>query len=341
MNFSGPIKPGGDDSAMPQPLLRLNLSGSPDLFEMWHEALSDWSDTVLYDKSFANFEFMAEAWKFGMLHIHRSEKNVPVKFTRMRRHLKNSEPCLQVRVAWHGDTLLEIEGRQHFLKAGRIQLIDCSRSMFGLSARISLLGTFIPHSAVGYDPSVHPPVIEIDLGSPLGRILADFIADTFERVRTMDARTTAAFEPGFCAFVSTYVRNTLPESARPVFQTARSNSMHRFIDQNLHLPDIGIDTLLEKFGAARATIYRDFEEDGGIASYITNRRLEQASEELARSLPRRGLVTEVAEKWHFSSTSHFCRLFKEKFGVSPSEMAGQSDLAPLAIGAGPERSDAA
>jgi AraC-like DNA-binding protein len=338
VNYSGPITSVGGNDPMPQPIHRLKLSGSADLIEIWHAALSSWTDSVLYEKSFANFEVVAEAWKLGTLNIHRNTKNVPVKFTRHRRHLKNNEPCLHVRVALHGDTLLDIEGRQYLLKAGRIQLIDYSRTLTGLSAQTTLLGTFIPHSAVGYDPSFHPPVIEIDMGSPLGRILADFIADTFERVRAMDARTTTALEPGFYAFISTYVRNTLPEMARPDFQAARSNSMHRFIDQNLHLPEIGIDTLLAKFGAARATIYRDFEDDGGIASYITGRRLDKACEELALSLPRRGLVTEVAEKWHFSSTSHFCKLFKEKFGVSPSEMAGQSELAISGLDDRPQRS---
>jgi AraC-like DNA-binding protein len=316
----------GDTSLVPSHPFRVFETRNQ--MENWRERVSYLYDVTLGDQSPAEFRLLAEAWKLGELVLNRNTNTAQLTYTRGHTHLRKVDPeYLHLRVLRRGASILNIDGRDYLQSAGKIHLVDYSRTMTATTMAVIQQGAFIPHSAIGYDPSIHPPIIEIDLLSPLGHILGDFIDGTFDQIQTMDAKSAAEFEPSFCAFVSAFVRNTLPEEVRPLFQAERSNSMHRFIDQNIHLSEIGIESLLAKFGAARATIYRDFENDGGVGRYVMERRLEKACDELGRCQPQRGLVQEIAEKWHFSSTSYFCRLFKQRFGVSPGEIAGRPEVA--------------
>jgi AraC-like DNA-binding protein len=96
--------------------------------------------------------------------------------------------------------------------------------------------------------------------------------------------------------------------------------MRRYIERNLRDPALDSDCLRRNLGASRATVYRDFAADGGVAHYIMDRRLERALSDLVQQTPMRGLVTAVAQDWHFDSVSHFSQRFRQKFGVSPSDM---------------------
>ncbi|MDX5361953.1 MAG: helix-turn-helix domain-containing protein, partial [Alphaproteobacteria bacterium] len=117
---------------------------------------------------------------------------------------------------------------------------------------------------------------------------------------------------------------------------SRSASMRNFLECNLQVADLGLDTLRKTFGASRSTVYRDFAPHGGLQSFIMLRRLERAYKDLANSVPTRGVVTAVAEKWCFNSVSHFSSLFRLRFGVSPSEVTGLWQYRPGALDPGGE-----
>jgi AraC-like DNA-binding protein len=97
-------------------------------------------------------------------------------------------------------------------------------------------------------------------------------------------------------------------------------AMRDFVNVNLGDLDLDVDTLRATFHCSRATAYRLFEPQGGVAAYIRDQRLMRCFAELTRpaKLPR--LVSEVATRWGFENPSHFNRLFKAKFGLPPSRL---------------------
>ncbi|GAB4247499.1 MAG: hypothetical protein Kow00129_08060 [Thermoleophilia bacterium] len=69
-----------------------------------------------------------------------------------------------------------------------------------------------------------------------------------------------------------------------------------------------------------------FEDTGeSVSRRIIRRRLDRCREELARSQPRPGFVTEVAFRWGFKDSSHFSRAFKQFHGLSPREFQRRVD----------------
>jgi AraC-like DNA-binding protein len=115
------------------------------------------------------------------------------------------------------------------------------------------------------------------------------------------------------------------ETRRAAAETQRAR-LRRFIDANLHDPDLGAELLCRRFGVSRASLYRLFAPLGGVSEHIRNRRLRRVFEAL--SDPAQSLaMTQVAERYGFTVWSSFSRAFKSRFGMTPGEARGQGAVA--------------
>lgn len=93
-------------------------------------------------------------------------------------------------------------------------------------------------------------------------------------------------------------------------------SITEIVDENLFNP-LNISDLASLSGRSLSTFKREFKEiyNSPPLQWIRNRRLEKASELLLHSTFS---VTEVCFSTGFENVAHFSKVFKEKFGVSPS-----------------------
>lgn len=80
--------------------------------------------------------------------------------------------------------------------------------------------------------------------------------------------------------------------------------------------------LCRRFGISRATLYRDLASVGGLKTFVSGIRLEQARRDLETATSARGVVRRVAERWGYYDPSHFNTAFSRKFGRSPSQVIG-------------------
>ncbi len=143
------------------------------------------------------------------------------------------------------------------------------------------------------------------------------------------------------AVAGAFCQGPVREDAAMPFEDAARDAVRAFIVHNLDDPGLGPARLCRRFGLSRTRLYRLFEPFGGVAGYIREQRLDRAFRELAeRDLGQRRLV-EVALECGFDSQSHFCRLFRQRFGMTPGEAMEQGRSARLrrsqADGDGPSR----
>ncbi len=130
---------------------------------------------------------------------------------------------------------------------------------------------------------------------------------------------------------------------RAVFgQESRAQAVRAYIEDNLHDAGLGIDQLCRRFATSRRTLYRMFADDGGIARYVTERRLARAFDELGAASPARGLVKGVALSLGFADQKQFGRLFRQRFAIAPSDAVGLGSTAdrPAPEGGGSLQGDA-
>jgi AraC-like DNA-binding protein len=216
-----------------------------------------------------------------------------------------------------GDTIYLANARGAYLS-------DISREHTAISGTEDCFLAYIPHAAVGYDPTQHPPWMFIDETTPAGHLLTDAlisIRTQLGHIRESEARALAA---GLCGLVKGLMLNVRNcGDTRETVKVARLRLLRGFLDTNLHNPDLGISDITDNFGVSRSTIFRDFAPEGGLDRYILRRRLERAYIDLNDQPATRGRITQIAESWGFQSMSHFYRVFRAEFGCAPGDVMPQ------------------
>jgi AraC-like DNA-binding protein len=90
------------------------------------------------------------------------------------------------------------------------------------------------------------------------------------------------------------------------------------IERRLGSPTLGIADLCRRLQISRSSLHRLFAEEGGVQAYIRGRRLEAARTALLD--PGNGeTVGAIAERLGFSDTAHLSRLFRARYGETPSD----------------------
>lgn len=108
-----------------------------------------------------------------------------------------------------------------------------------------------------------------------------------------------------------------------VYRTVRDRAA-RYLEMRLLDPGLDVARIARACAVSRTTLYRAFEEEAGLKRYIQCRRLDRARDALGRRVAGRPSVADIAHDHGFSSPSHFSRAFRERFGLSPSDVPAGS-----------------
>jgi AraC-like DNA-binding protein len=95
----------------------------------------------------------------------------------------------------------------------------------------------------------------------------------------------------------------------------------RFLVDHLRDPALGVASLCEHLDCSRATAYRLFEHDGGVACYIQRQRLHRCLRELTRvSRAPPDFIDKLARSWQLGGAARFRRLCSEEFGIDADQV---------------------
>lgn len=94
-----------------------------------------------------------------------------------------------------------------------------------------------------------------------------------------------------------------------------------FMEQN-YMNDLSLEEMASYTGRSLSTFKRDFQKYSELTPqrWIIRRRLEAACELLRTSQLK---VSEVCGKVGFKNLSHFSKIYKERYGVAPTEMRAE------------------
>ncbi len=207
-------------------------------------------------------------------------------------------------------------------RPGEIHLFDQAPEARGATTGWHhMQSVFMPYSAIRYEPKRHPAHVRVDLDQPVGRMLWSAMESVFAELPGASRAEASLMAAGFAGLVRSLVLGGDRSAGSSCeFDAARRLAMRRFLDEHLDDPELGVASLCAAFGASRATIYRDFADEGGVARFVTRRRLERAYRDLAGGPPDRGRVRRIAERWGFACPYHFSRVFRKRFDLWPSEV---------------------
>ncbi|MEM0987913.1 MAG: AraC family transcriptional regulator [Pseudomonadota bacterium] len=290
--------------------------------ESWREARRDLHDVLPVAGDFSNSYFRTSSYRVD---------NIVFSKTRMRnlilqrrdRHLHDDESSfLRVRLFETDGAVNLSDGTPTKTNRGQISVLDYSRASDMVTTDMLQIGVYVPHAAIGYDTRKHPTDICLNAGTSAARILANAIRSYYAELHELDVDHAAQVASSFTGMLAGLVDGGAMSHDERSVRRARVNAMCNFLEHQLKDPSLSISALEKSFGASRATIFRDFSDYGGVGKYIQARRLERAFSELSDASPRRGVVTSVAEAWGFTSSAHFNRLFRARYGFSPGSAVG-------------------
>jgi len=94
-----------------------------------------------------------------------------------------------------------------------------------------------------------------------------------------------------------------------------------FIEENLENPMLDTSMVANAIGLSARQLNRIFELDGtSVSRFVWNRRLECAHGSLVDMSMRHVQVAEIAFRWGFSSSAHFTRAFRKRYGLPPGAL---------------------
>lgn len=212
-----------------------------------------------------------------------------------------------------------IDGEPMTVSPASAHLVDWSRRHKSITTQVSGQSLLIPHELIGYDPSRHAAHHSIGTATAGGNILCVTLDRYLAAIREGRAE-----EAALCADLCVDLVRRLfldgENSRRTEPAPHLSDFMVRgYIRNHLADTDLGPERICHDLNLSRATLYRLFAEDGGVARYIDGLRLERCFADLLYAPQRRGEVRRIAEAWGFHDASLFNRKFRRHFGMAPSD----------------------
>lgn len=92
-----------------------------------------------------------------------------------------------------------------------------------------------------------------------------------------------------------------------------------YIERQLRDPSLSPSTVAAGVGVSLRSLHRSFQDTpDSVSGVIRRRRLVRARDDLLAGES----VGQVARRWQFADPSHFSRVFKRQFGLSPRDLVG-------------------
>ncbi|MFF5533450.1 helix-turn-helix domain-containing protein [Streptomyces cinerochromogenes] len=156
----------------------------------------------------------------------------------------------------------------------------------------------------------------------LGSLVTSFLSRLVDTAATYPQQTGESIARSVVDLVQTVAEERLGRAAADTPTAARMSLLRirAYIDQHLTDPDLTPEAIARAHHISVRYLHKLFEaEDVTVGQWIQQRRLERCRRDLARRHAAGLTIAAVANRWGFSSASHFSRVFRIAYGVSPAE----------------------
>jgi AraC-like DNA-binding protein len=94
-----------------------------------------------------------------------------------------------------------------------------------------------------------------------------------------------------------------------------------YIEEHLREADLTPKSIANALGITPGYLHRLFSDSTeSVARYVLRRRLEECHRCLSDCMHSGRSVTDIALEYGFNSLPHFSRVFRSRFGITPSEL---------------------
>ncbi|MFK0252815.1 helix-turn-helix domain-containing protein [Streptomyces sp. NPDC090445] len=304
-----------------------------DRLAYWHEVISQTYGelaSVRLDISTPTdepFQGMLTAAQVGSMGVATTESD-PVQVRQSTRGVAGAdEDHVNVCLVERGRLVIDQNGGQALLPPGSLTLFDTTRPYTSTLPAAFLMHVFqIPRWMLGVREAdlrriasvpIHADTQTSALVIPFLALLATQAGSHSPHIGELLARNAADL---VATLLAERLEGEDPDTGTDAARTALRLRIKAFVDRHLADPDLSPQTIAAAHHVSVRHVHRLFQdEDTTVGRWIQHRRLEACRRELARPGRNAPAVTAVAQRFGFTSPSHFSRAFRTAYGASPRE----------------------
>ena len=301
-----------------------------DAFDVYRDSFIDICDVRdVAEDGRTGFHSRTRAHMFGSAMVARAHSSAQT-LAREAAHIRRSGiDHINVVVNMAG-TVGDSDGRTVRAEAGSILFRDLSRPSIGHMSGIDMVTLMVPRAAVPrwlLSQGVHGLVLP---GSSAGgRLVASHLMTLSQVAGDLsEAQGLAAVEAAFVIaerFMG-HSRSVAPRHADAVHRGIREQVMAMVDARPPHMR-WSADAVARAIGVSRSSLYRAFEQTGGVRAYVMHRRLSRAYAALRGRRGPTPTVDEIGRQHGFADRRSFVQAFRARFDMAPHDVA-PSGLGP-------------
>lgn len=293
-------------------------------FSAWNESMSVFLDTALDPRDSADrFSGEIEGYLLEDIVFTRARANRQ-KFDRGQLKIaRDGIDHYMIELFFEGCAEMSVHGRTIRNRPGQIMGFDLGEVMDSFNSSFDLLCVFIPRTRLApllmRPDSFHGLLPSIEDGP--GYLLADYLRSVYRVLPTLTAAEADTTARALIELIAGAF-NKAATGARWHGSGRRQSLLLRaqlYLRQNLHAPDLSVETIARNIGISRTALYKLFEPVGGVASHVRELRLRKCMAEIVSSRNAGSQISAIAYRWGFTNSAVFSRVFRQRFDMSPSE----------------------
>jgi len=262
---------------------------------------------------------LSENWRLGgmLLAVNRVPPSV---FLRTPAHVRRDGlDHWVVRVLRRGTNRLSVGGFSGVVEAARPVLFSMHETWASRWTEAEWVSLCLPRDL---DVPLSAGLSRLRQGpveGPLGDLLGDMLLALPARLRAAaPAQVPALAQVTRAVLASCLLSGDLP-LAQPGNAVTQKERVRRAIRDQIGSARLTPERLAALAGMSRSSLYRLFEEEGGVARYIQSVRLSYARAALSDPAQARLSIAQIAESHGFPDASVFTRAFRQAFGMTPRD----------------------
>jgi AraC-like DNA-binding protein len=254
----------------------------------------------------------------------RSSDNALWRTARQAR--SDHEPMVFVAVQGQGSSRISQGDRQTVLRPGDVTIYETTRTYSITNTGPTELHYFqVPRSVLALPSSALDHVLSARIGpdnNPLAAVVAPFLAslgrgDILDRPRAAELMVTPALEL-VRALVAAHVQDE--DLAREPLDQSLVLRVQRYIAEHLGGRDLSAETIAAAHHVSVRQLYKVLARaDIRLSETIRRQRLEACRRELRDDRRRHLAIATISARWGFADPSHFSRVFRSEYGMTPLE----------------------
>lgn len=224
-----------------------------------------------------------------------------------------------------GSSILIQDGREVVMHPGDLSFYDTSRPyslLFDRSFRNLIM--MFPKERLEFPTLLTDTLTAVSLGAQhqLATVVAPFIAQASPQLSLLPSLARTKLAHTSLELINTMLSAILDVETEPRHpHQQRLQKIYAYIDANLGSPELSPSSIAAAHFISIRHLHALFaEHDTTVSTVIRNRRLERARTDLTDPSLLSRTVAAIAARWGFVDAAHFSRVFKQTYGISPSEL---------------------